>query len=71
MLFLQNIRQVKPFYFKQICNMKNKFLSIILLTTTIICLASCAGSRAGYGNHRKGYGCPATVTTHTPPSEKI
>ena len=44
--------------------MKNKFLSLTLLMLTLLTLASCAGSRSGYGGgtHRKGYGCPATAS---------
>jgi predicted small lipoprotein YifL len=34
--------------------MKNKLLAIILVTTAVISLASCATGR-------KGYGCPTTV----------
>ncbi|MES2880772.1 MAG: hypothetical protein V4676_01395 [Bacteroidota bacterium] len=40
--------------------MKNKFLFFTILALSLLSLASCAGSR-GYGNHRKGYGCPSTA----------
>ena len=43
--------------------MKNKFFYLTLITVTVLTLASCAGSRSGYGNPRKGYGCPATATS--------
>jgi len=45
-------------------NMKNKILHFALLTLTVLTLASCAGSRGGYG--RKGYGCPSTATVQNP-----
>jgi hypothetical protein len=45
--------------------MKNKTFYSTLLILTSLFLASCAGSRSGYGNHRKGYGCPATATIKT------
>jgi hypothetical protein len=38
--------------------MKNKLLSLTLLTIMILGVSSCATSR-GYG--RKGYGCPSTA----------
>ncbi len=45
--------------------MKNKFFSLTLLMLTLLTLASCAGSRSGYGgSHRKGYGCPATASSN-------
>jgi hypothetical protein len=37
--------------------MKNKILSLTLLTLIVLTLASCTTSRHG----RKGYGCPSTV----------
>lgn len=50
--------------------MKNKFFYLTLITMSILMLTSCAGSRGGYGGHRKGYGCPATATIQTLPAEK-
>ncbi|MGZ5285954.1 MAG: hypothetical protein ACXWV0_07150 [Flavisolibacter sp.] len=45
--------------------MKNKTFYCTLLILTAFIFASCSGSRQGYGNHRKGYGCPATVSIHS------
>jgi hypothetical protein len=51
-------------------NMKNKALYLTLLIMTSLIFASCAGNRGGYGNQRKGYGCPNTASIQTPAIEK-
>ena len=50
--------------------MKNKTFLLSLLLLSGLIFTSCAGSRTGYGNQRKGYGCPATVTIDNPSVEK-
>ncbi|MGZ5189543.1 MAG: hypothetical protein ACXWCZ_00915 [Flavisolibacter sp.] len=50
--------------------MKNKTFLLSFLILSSLILISCAGSRTGYGNQRKGYGCPATVTIDHPSVDK-
>jgi hypothetical protein len=50
--------------------MKNKTFFLSFLVLLSIAFASCAGSRTGYGNHRKGYGCPATASIQNGPIDK-